>query len=137
MTTLQQAAQQALEALTAMTANGRVPPTAKAFHSAKHAATALRQALAAELQAEPVGFAVPGAIEWARRQSEVTIKLTRNPQPEYGFTDPLYTRPQPAQQPLTDEQIDKALERVNPCALTPKGIKRAEARAIEHANGIK
>lgn len=49
----------------------------------------------------------------------------------------IYTHPQPLHKPLTDEQIDKALERVNRCALTPKGIKRAEARAVERAHGIK
>lgn len=48
----------------------------------------------------------------------------------------LYTTPQPTRQPLTGEQIDDALVRVNYCALTPKGIQHAVARAIERAHGI-
>lgn len=54
VTPMQQAAmKQALKALEAMTAKGRIPPTAKAFHSAAYAITVLRQALADEQQAEP------------------------------------------------------------------------------------
>ncbi len=54
MTPLQKAAmEQALKALEAMTAKGRIPPTAKAFHSAAYAIIVLRQTLADEQQAEP------------------------------------------------------------------------------------
>lgn len=86
MTTLREAAEQALEALDSG------PLNTERFLALQ----ALRQALEVE-QDEPVAYAVPGAVKWKRRQSEVTIKLTRKPHPEYGFTEPLYTSPQPAQ----------------------------------------
>lgn len=44
--------------------------------------------------AEPVAWATPHTINWACRVSECIVKLTRNAQPEHGYTVPLYTRPQ-------------------------------------------
>ena len=49
----------------------------------------------------------PRALEWGTRQSEKVVKLACKAQPEYDFTEPLYTHPQPKQEPLTDEEIDK------------------------------
>lgn len=43
----------------------------------------------------------------------------------------------PQHEPLKEHEIEAALSRVNRCALTPKGIRIAEARAIEYAHNIK
>jgi len=92
MTTLRQAAKQALDFVE--------------FHSKywngsgehpQKIVSDLRQTLEVEQMAEPVAFSTSGAIEFAHRQSEVVVKLTRKQQPRYGFTVPLYTHPpQPA-----------------------------------------
>ena len=140
MTTLRQAAQQALEALSDLIDCGAeawgnhrfcVRCGIEALHD-------LRQALKAEQHDEPVAYAVPGAVEWKRRQSEVTIKLTRKPHPEYGFTEPLYTRPQPAQQPLTDDQLFDVFEGKDSEIWWQFDFGRFQmvARAIERAHGI-
>jgi hypothetical protein len=48
-----------------------------------------------------------------------------------------HTTPQPAQKPLTDEQILRLLSRIDECAVRlPRGL-REFARAIEAAHGIK
>lgn len=43
----------------------------------------------------------------------------------------------PQHEPLKEHEIEAALSRVNRCALTPKGIRIAEARAIEYAHNIR
>ena len=45
-----------------------------------------------EPQGEPFGFVTTPAIEWDRR-SETVLKITRDPQPQHGFTVPLYAAP--------------------------------------------
>ena len=57
------------------------------------------------VEQEPFAWTSPRELEWGTRQSEKIVKLTRKAQPEYDFTKPLYTRPQP-RQPLTDAQIN-------------------------------
>ncbi len=42
---------------------------------------------------EPVAFFSANAFAWGNRQSERTDKFTREAQPEYGFTLPVYTHP--------------------------------------------
>lgn len=130
MVTLRQAAEQALEALERADKISGYPNNAAAIK-------ALRQALEAEQQDDPVAYAVPGAVEWKRRQSEVTIKLTRKPHPEYGFTEPLYTNPKP-RHPLTEEQINDhrlALSCASEDLPDPLDFKQG-VRAAERAHGI-
>jgi len=47
------------------------------------------QRLSPEMSEQPIAWCSP--ITWNPRQSEMVRKLTRLPQPEYGFTVPLYT----------------------------------------------
>ena len=52
--------------------------------------------LAASAGSEPVAWTT--GLNWrtdTRCQSEMVVKLTRKSQPEYGFTQPLYTHPSP------------------------------------------
>lgn len=72
------------------------------------------------------------ALEWGTRQSEKVVKLTCKAQPEYDFTEPLYTHPQP-RQPLMDEQINNILK---PLLKTVPYNLKAITRAIEAAHGI-
>jgi len=64
---------------------------------------------------EPIGWTT--GIAWrsnTRLQSEQVVKITRNAQPMYGYTIPLYTTPQPAAPqaaPAVDEQMRKDAER--------------------------
>ena len=73
-------------------------------------------------QQEPVAFGKANAFAWEDKQSERVVKLTRKAQPEHGFTEPLYTRPQ-AREPLTDTNrqfnaaIDFAIEQGREAAL--------------------
>ena len=50
----------------------------------------------------------PRALEWGTRQSEKVVKLTCKAQPEYDFTEPLYTHPQPQaeQEPVGYEYVE-------------------------------
>jgi len=59
-----------------------------------------------QIEQEPVAWISPSALEWITRESEKVVKLTRKAQPEYDFTEPLYTNPQPPHQPVTNEQMD-------------------------------
>ena len=90
-----------------------------------------------QVEQEPVAWINPGAMEWGKRQCEKVLKLTRKAQPEYDFTEPLYTRP-PARQPLTDAQIDDhmlALLYDGEDLPDPWDFKRG-VRAAERAHGI-
>ena len=58
---------------------------------------------------EPAAWISPRALEWGTRQSEKVVKLTCEAQPEYDFTEPLYTHPQPKREPLTNEQVKAGL----------------------------
>jgi hypothetical protein len=52
--------------------------------------------------------------------------------------EPVYTKPQPSQKPLTDEQISAIVERLDPLFLdTPTGFENDFVQAIEAAHGIK
>jgi hypothetical protein len=53
---------------------------------------------------EPVGFVHP--IEWKDKQSEKVVKVTRTEQPQYGYTNALYTHPAP----MSKEDMVKVLE---------------------------
>jgi len=58
---------------------------------------------------EPVGYC--HEIKWRAHQSEQVQKITRKAHPEYGYTQALYTTPQPTQTqagavPLTPEAIN-------------------------------
>ena len=80
----------------------------KGNENAAMAATYIR-AQAARLASAPVAGEAIGystGIQWRPRQSEQSIKLTRNPQPEYGFVHALYAAPQ-------------ASEAMRPCTCQP------------------
>ena len=66
------------------------------------------------------------AEEWAKR----------NPRHQ-GWVEPLYTAPQPAQQPLTDAQIGAVAADIWGSVLIAPQSYQAFARAIEAAHGIK
>ena len=58
---------------------------------------------------EPIGWTT--GITWrpnTRLHSEQVIKITRDAQPKYGYTTPIYTAPQPAPAPLSDEVVKDA-----------------------------
>ena len=108
---------------------------------AEEAIAALRAALEQpQGEQEPVAWISPSALEWSTRESEKVVKLTRKAQPEYDFTEPLYTHPQPAQKPLTDDQVLKAVRHLYQSDL-PVGMGFSDdldvARAIEAAHNIK
>lgn len=120
MTTLRQAAEQALEALDALAYwDGAI---------AKPAIDALRQALEAEQRYEPVAIVerhgIVADVEWLPASCAL-----RN-------GDKLYTHPQPAQQPLPEKQIDTIWQHA--CREHFSGLQREIylARLIERAHGI-
>jgi hypothetical protein len=124
MITLKQAAQQALEAM-----SGVITPA-----NLRAAREALRQALEAEQQDEPVGYFKAEPFGW-----------TDCAETDEGAVA-LYERPhQPAQQPLTEEQIRELMNQsddecmANPDSQAPWSAKPWStrfARAIERAHGI-
>jgi len=105
MTTLREAAQQALEALEGWKDDA---PSQWSTNDEKRITT-LRAALEQPEQ-EPVAFAVHGSFDWHPRESERVLKLTRKAQHEYDFTMPLYTYPPRREwQSLSLEAVAKAL----------------------------
>lgn len=68
---------------------------------------------------KPIGY-LSEPISWGKRQSEVVVKITRKPQAEHGFTNPIYAslpdkdsaqlaaEGLPAFDSLDDEVIDAA-----------------------------
>ena len=85
---------------------------------------------------EPFAWINPRALEWGTRQSEKVVKLTCKAQPEYDFTEPLYTHPQPKREPLTESAIADIVIDMNgnePTALFWRDL----SRAIEAAHNIK
>ena len=112
---------------------------------------------------EPFAWISPRALEWGARQSEKVVKLTCKAQPEYDFTEPLYThpqnlrcksnqarlatlwgyvKPQPKREPLTDEAVlgvAKSIEIQFDSERLNEQIDDilAFARAIEHTHNIK
>ena len=88
---------------------------------------------------EPVGFCHP--ITWRAHQSEQVQKITREAQPEYGYTQALYTTPQPTKAqavavPLTDAQIAEMMRDTWGCASIAPRHALEFARAVERAHGI-
>lgn len=74
-------------------AHAIVPDVGGAWHAAFQAG---RASLAASAGSEPVAWTT--GLDWRadkRFQSEMVVKLTREAQPKYGFTTPLYTHPSP------------------------------------------
>lgn len=150
MTTLRQAAEQALEALEHVEAVYRLNVVkdgepSSTLENLQVNITALRQALEAEQQASVKDSLTAHAEQQDEPVAEVSIKVA-GPKTvvdmEWGDllhglpagNYKLYTRPQPAQQPLTKEQIDSAFAaaRKNGMHLTAYEA----ARAIERAHGI-
>ena len=95
MTTLREAAQLALDLIEA---NFPQLPDAPAYAVME----ALHKALEAEQQAEPVAWVNPDGLKSMRENKYTHISATK----QNWATKPLYTNPQPAQQPLTDDQIN-------------------------------
>lgn len=125
MVTLREAAQQALEALGHASWDAEWKELA-----ASETARTLRQAIESEQQDEPVRVATVTGVDecgpmlnWHKPWVDMVGKH-------------IYDGPQPAQQPLTDEQIERAWSLH---ADTAEAGKRrvAFARAIERAHGIK
>ena len=126
MTTLRQAAQQALDALEAITGVTEMDDVVRI----NCAITALRQALEAEQRYEPVAIVerhgIVADVEWLPASWAL-----RN-------GDKLYTHPQPAQQPLTEEQIKTAFLNVDLFEEGDEllGYEVDITRAIEAMHGI-
>ena len=94
---------------------------------------ALEEALAKQEQGEPVA--------WMRSEgvgSPIVTEELCQKYPEYRlfFTVPLYTTPQPAQKPLTDEQIE-GIAQMTCIGISPHEDTLNFARVIEAAHGIK
>ncbi len=152
MTTLREAAEQALEALEAITGVTEMDDVVRI----NRAIPALRQALEASegfdgCQHSHTGKHSSGWYAYWQCEycgdGEPAIDPEQHDEPfgyfkaePFGWTDcdatdegavALYDRPQPAQQPLTDEQLDKVVFDCGLC-VTARDI----ARAIERAHGI-
>ena len=87
---------------------------------------------------KPFAWISPRALEWGTRQSEKVVKLTCEAQPEYDFTEPLYTHPQPKREPLTNEQVKAGL--IHSIEYTDARERCAfniGVRFAEHSHGIK
>lgn len=85
-------------------------------------------------QAEPVAWRVKVDVKLSDGKVSTTYQLRNTKLSE--FDEPLYTKPQPSQKPLTDEQIDKAWRSVD--YTVPWEQHRIDiAQAIEAAHGIK
>ena len=98
----QEALKLALEALEGVATWVEVRPKTHPWDTwqrVEPAITAIREALAEQpaQQEEPFGY-ITGVPEWGIHQSEITVKITRNAQPQYGFVNALYTS-QPASKP--------------------------------------
>lgn len=85
----------------------------------------------------PIGYC--HEIKWRAHQSEQVQKITRKAHPEYGYTQALYTAPQPTQAqacaaPLTDLEIESAtgVKIGTPFFLVAKGF----VKVTEAAHGI-
>jgi len=81
-------------------------------------------------------------VAWMSEENECIFFDADKPNPmDYDFWTPLYTTPQPAQKPLTDEQIDDVIWRSHKVEPNYEGWvkdqRRIWARAIEAAHGIK
>jgi hypothetical protein len=135
MTTLREAAQLALDAIIELEYSSS---TAVGDRMAREAKQALRKALT-EPQAEPVAWVNPDGLKSMQENKYTHISATK----QNWATKPLYTHPQPAQQPLTDYQINDMAseygdEHDQAFIFNRKGQFSAVAfaRAIEAAHGI-
>ena len=118
MTTIREAAQQALEALTAHA------DLLGTMYLKMDAITALRNALA-QPAPEPVAW-----LHVPHPDNGLSPKPSLSPQREpsmYGASVPLYTAP-PQRQPLTEEEIERICEEYH----SPRQL----ARAVERVHGI-
>lgn len=64
---------------------------------------------AAPVAGEAMGYST--GIQWRSRQSEQSIKLTRSPQPEYGFVHALYAAPQASAEDMRNAALTPLLAR--------------------------
>ena len=130
MTTLRQAAQQALEALVRASSYCDIYD---AFCRLEEIITRLRQALEAEQQVKPYAYAVyfpdQPTEELVHDLDDLCDDLTNRE----NSVVKLYAHQQPAQQPLTLEQIEAIDDEV---MKSPRGYCVKFARAIERAHGI-
>lgn len=88
-------------------------------------------------QGEPVAWTLTETLE--KKETTTTGRLWFS-NPQNSSWTPLYTTPQPAQKPLTDEQIDEATQKWaghTMVSLDRLIMCREYARAIEAAHGIK
>ena len=77
----------------------------RAKQAAKPKHSPLPQSAPQQEAQEPCGRTT--GITWrpdTRLQSEQVIKITRDTQPKYGYTTPIYTAPQPAPAPLSERE---------------------------------
>lgn len=141
MTKLEKAALQALEALEEATNYTSCPSWSPSMtDECNDAITALREALEA---APPPTAVVQEPVLVVEREPSYTNRghFYRGDKPHIDPTKvwklpigtELYTAPQPARQPLTDEQIDNM---VATATLAERDMFRRFARAIERAHGI-
>ena len=125
-----EAMKQALEALElcngAETADGIVVYTDKEI-------TSLRQAIAEAEKQEPVAWRFKTGTFWNREPHWRYVLSLEGTEGLQGL-EPLYTHPQPKREPLTDEQIEKAItDKYGGVLISNMDI----CRAIEAAHGIK
>lgn len=96
-------------------------PTAKKAASELRRLHAENEQLRADLEA--IGAGDIGPLIPATVQHQHKMSNDNELQRENGhLITSSSTNPQPQLKPLTDDEIEVALSRVNPCALTPKGI---------------
>jgi len=144
MSDLEYAAKLALEALNKLTdAAGGFSVSGVYFNegvweqeclnAAYDAIKALEEALAKQEQGEPVAWTIDSLEQEIYENTRQFVSLNVME----WLLNRLNTTPQPAQKPLTDEQILRLLSRIDECAVRlPRGL-REFARAIEAAHGIK
>jgi hypothetical protein len=127
MSDLRTAAQQALEALENIEG-----ANATDRETAKEAIAALRAALEAKQEVEPVAWLKADGEDAMTDEDKNSWLASQHPSMAEGFTVPLYTAP-PARKPLSDQEIQDMLPTTSiRCPLDALWF----ARAIERAHGI-
>ena len=127
-----------------LTALSEANERASILQTALHERTTERDEARKALASPPPlkGEALP--VAWATKEmilglskprvSECTTKLTRDAQPEYGFTQPLYARPSPGVSlpvAITDEMVERAAR----AACTFNGVNPDRAPLFECEQG--
>jgi hypothetical protein len=124
MTTLREAAQQALEALEMLAQPTKTNSETPRYKAHKAAITALRAALAQQEQ-EPVAWRHKGAGHFT-----VTPLVSKFPEWE-----PLYTAPPRREwQGLTEEEIDRVVVLLGFAQFSPPEVARAVEQALKEKN---